>query len=404
MWIERKLVGTLLDNSVDSNEMRGSTSLGGCRTSPFLKATRSMPTAPCVKLISMTDTLVRAKIPYLVHYHVPRGRKVRLTRVWEDTPLSLRAPTQAEAPVAYRVARTDPKDDTQPDYDIRHFDGKLWWPVLDSQNARRAAENFLNGLAGGDYFSLGILHPSMAPYWSSSKPTLDEAFRDVKVREVVRTTRDEQLALAQRGVSETMICDGALYVLAGEPMYFGFPSELPGDREISLEVGASPWRGFLGYGSRVPGPPGDERRHALFDADVFDVRNLDEDMTLLEQRGFKIRLASRVEILRDLPVAESALGICAGAALSRLFMEEPIAAAFSDRVTGRSHPTAVPSLVPVEICRAVLRDIVELYPPESQDRSLRDAIFCAQNVLKRLGAEPAPSLTDEDEEALSSLR
>jgi hypothetical protein len=352
----------------------------------------------------MTDTLVRAKIPYLVHYHVPRGRKIRWKRVWEDTPLSFRAPTGAEAPIAYRIARTDPKDDTQPDYDIRHFDGQLWWPVLGSQNARRAAEGFLYGLAGGDYLSLAILHPSIAPYWSSSKPTIEEAFRDVSVREVVRTSRDEQLAFAQRGASHTMICDGALYVSSGEPMYFGFPSELPGDRKFSLEVGASPWTGFLGYGNRIPGPHGEERRRALFDANVFDVRNLDEDMALLEQQGLSIRLASRVEILRELTLAESALDICADAALSRLLMEEPIAAAFLDRVPGRSRPGAVPSLVPLEVCRAVLRDIVELYPPDNQDRVLRDAILCARNVLKRLGPEPAPLLTDVDVEALSSLR
>jgi hypothetical protein len=42
---------------------------------------------------------VWTKIPYEVDFHVLRGRKLRHETVWEENPLSFRAPTFAEAPV-----------------------------------------------------------------------------------------------------------------------------------------------------------------------------------------------------------------------------------------------------------------------------------------------------------------
>src|SRR5664279_3105551 len=226
----------------------------------------------------MNDRCVWAKIPYAVDYHVPRGRKLRKKIVWEETPLSFRAPTVDEAPIAYRITQTDSKNDARPDYDIRTHDGQLWWPVLDSANAWRTAEEFLNGLVRGDYFALEILHPSLARYWSPSKLKYDEVFRDIKVRGAPQTSRDETLAFAQRGASEAMACDGLLYVQAGEPMYFAFPSQWHGGRQITLEAGASPWRGFFGYGSRLPGPRVEERRHALSEANIFDLHYLDDEL------------------------------------------------------------------------------------------------------------------------------
>jgi hypothetical protein len=348
----------------------------------------------------MTDKRVDANIAYMVDYRIPRARTDRSHRVWEDISLSLRAPTEVEAPIAYRITQSDSNNDTR--YEIRLYDGLLWWPVLDIHDAPRAADKFVNGLAKGDYSSLGIFYPKLVPYWSSSKPTFKESFRHVEEYKVSRTSREEHFTFAQRGASETMICDAALYVLAGEPMFFGtrFPPE---SREISLKVGASSWREFPETGSHIPGPRADERRRALFDANVFNARNLDEATALLEQQGFSIRLANRIEILQDLNATESALDLCADAALSRLLEQKPIAAAFLDRVPGWSHPGTVSSLVSPETCRAVLRDIVERYPPDGQHDVLKDAIRCAQNVLKRLDSESALSLTDEDQDALSSL-
>lgn len=309
----------------------------------------------------MTDKLVDAKIAYMVDYKVPRARRDRSHRVWEDISLSLRAPTEVEAPIAYRIMQSDSTNDTH--YEIRLYDGLLWWPILDIHDAPRAAEMFLNGLAKGEYPALGMFYPKLVPYWSSSKPTFEESFRHVEEYKVLRTSREDQMALAQRGISESMICGGALYVLAGEPMYFGtpFPSE---NREISLKLGASLWREFPETGNHIPGPRVEERRRALFDANVFDVLNLGEATALLEQQGFSIRLANRVEILQDLNVAESALDLCADHALSRLLEQKPISVAFLDRVPGWSHPGTVPSPVSPGTCRSVLRDIVERYPPD----------------------------------------
>jgi hypothetical protein len=346
----------------------------------------------------MPDKTSWVKIPYSVYYHVPRGRKLRWAQVWEDIPLTIRAPTDAEAPVAYRIVRTNPQDDTQTDYDIRHFDGQLWWPVLDNKNVRRAADGFLNGLVEGDCYPLGILRVSGVPLRSSSKPTFDERFREMRVREIVRTSRETQLAFAQRGASETMMCDDTVYVAAQEPFYFGIPGEWA-RRELSLVVGATPSTPSLGYANRIPGPDIDRRRSALFATRVFGVHDLDKDMALLRQEGFSVRLGSKIEILRDLTVPESALQMCANATLSRLFRDKSVAAAFQERLLGDAWKSAATSSIPLEICREVLRDIVELFAPDNEDCFSPDDLLCARSVLRRLG----PALTDEDNEALSAL-
>jgi hypothetical protein len=347
----------------------------------------------------MTDALVSAKIPYTVDYHVPRGRRLRANQVWEDIPLSLRAPTDAEAPIAYRIARIGPKNDAAADFEIRTFDGQLWWPVLDNGNGRRAAKGFLDGLAAGECYPLEVLQLRNVPLRSSSKLTFGEWLSRMSVREVVRTSRDAQVAWAQRGASETMICDDVVYVAAGKPMYFGFPSELPGGGGFSLSVGATPWAAFIGFTNRIPGLHRDDRRSALFAANVFDVRTLDKDIARLEGEGSSVRFDGKVETLGDPTGAGNALHMCANAALCRLLREQPIAAAFLERIPGGAKPRVATDLIPLDVCREVLRDIVELYPPHDQGCILKDAILCAQSVLRRL----ALSLAQEDEEALGSL-
>lgn len=348
----------------------------------------------------MTDALVSAKIPYTVDYHVPRGRRVRGNQVWEDIPLCIRAPTDAEAPIAYRIAHIGPKNEALADFEIRTFDGRLWWPVLDNGNRRRTAQHFLDGLATGECYPLEVLQLKNVPLSSSSKLTFDEWFSRMSVREVVQTSRDAQVAWAQRGSSDTMICDDVVHVAAGMPMYFGSPSGLPDGKDFTLSVGAAPWAGSLGFTNRIPGPHGDMRSRALFEADVFDVLTLDEDIERLERDGLSVRLDSRIETVRNPTGPGNALHMCANAALWRLLREKPVAAAFLERIPGRARPRVATDLIALDVCRDVLRDIVELYPPYDESCIFGDAILCAQSVLKRLG----PSLADEDEAALSSLR
>jgi len=347
----------------------------------------------------MTDALVFAKIPYSVDYHVPRGRRLRGNRVWEDIPLILRAPTDAEAPVAYRIAQTGPKDDALAAFEIRSFDRQLWWPVLDNRNRRRASKDFLDGLAAGDCYPLEVIQLGNVPLQSSSKPTFDEWLARTSVREVVQTSRDTQVAWAQRGASETMICEDVVYVAAGEPMYFGLSSEHAGDCVFSLSVGATPWAAFLGFTNRIPGLHRDERRSALFDANVFDVLTMDKDIARLEGDGFSVRFDSKVEIVGNSTGAGNALHMCANAALLRLLMEKPIAAAFRERIPDGVRPRVATDLIALDVCQEVLRDIVELYPPSDLGCIFRDDILCAQSVLRRF----TPSLAQEDEEALASL-
>lgn len=176
----------------------------------------------------MADTIARAKLPYAVHYFVRGGRTRRMEIVWEDVALSFRSLTHIEAPIAYHVRGAGPKDCAQQNYSIRHFDGQYWWPVFNRQNSPRSVSAFVSGLENGDSVSWGIIKPSIAPFWDLRKATFNETFRHIRVREIVRSCRDENLAGAQHGAWQTIFCEGALYVQAGQPMYFGSNLKIKG--------------------------------------------------------------------------------------------------------------------------------------------------------------------------------
>jgi len=347
---------------------------------------------------------VWTKLPYDVHHHVHRGRELRHETVWEEVPLSICAPTVDEAPIAYRITRTSPKHDARPDHEIRTFEDHLWWPVLDSNNSWCTAEAFLSGLAKGGDWTAAILHPKLARYcYASHKPTYTEVFRNIRVRGEPRTSRDEMLALSGRGASQIMVCGGRMYVQGGEPLYYAFPLNHC-DRQITFEVGTSPWKGFRGNFTNLPGPTGKERRSALYDAHIYDLHTLQDELATFEQQGYCILLEGSVETLKYLAISQTGLHMSADAALCNLLAEVPVNAAFRNRVAKNSiFQEEARVLVPLEVCHAVLTDIVDMFPADTADRVFNDKLLCAQRVLKRLERESARSITDLDNFVLSSL-
>jgi len=368
----------------------------------------------------MDEKRLWTKLPYDVYYYVQRGRTLHHKQVWEDVPVIIMMPTADEAPIAYKVTRSGPKYDPHPDHEIRTFDGRTWWPILDSNYGWRTAEDFLSALTKSKHWAAAILHPSLGRSAVSSKPTYDEVFRNIKVRGGPRTSRDEMLARAGLGASDTMICDGRVYVQAGEPLYFAFPNR--GPEIMFLEVGPEPWKGFFGYFSNLPGPTGEERRHALANGQIYDLHTLQDALATFEQQGLRIVTGGYVEIIQDLPMSHNALHMCADSILHQLLREDPVAAAFRDRLPRQIDSPGVPrDLTPLELCHALLADIVQMFPADNPERFLDGASLLpdgvkeildahvvkifrqARSVLMCLDINSARSFTDLDYDALGSI-
>jgi hypothetical protein len=58
---------------------------------------------------------------------VAHCRKAEGAIFWDDGVVAIRTVTAAEAPIAYQIAPGD--DGFGLEFDIRSFDGKLWWPL-----------------------------------------------------------------------------------------------------------------------------------------------------------------------------------------------------------------------------------------------------------------------------------
>jgi hypothetical protein len=156
------------------------------------------------------------KYPYRVRF-IPKGKRNRrpLVLVAEQ---AVDFPTVASSKVrpSFRIhlRSENPRDFNVHSYEIIHFDGHLWWPLID-QNGPVKVNEFLAGLATGRAISLQHLLGRMFAQVdaASNGSELHSA------REIGQSDQDEVLARLSKGVSETLLCGESVYKRGGEPVY-----------------------------------------------------------------------------------------------------------------------------------------------------------------------------------------
>jgi hypothetical protein len=319
--------------------------------------------------------------------------------LWKKLPVSIAAPGVAEAPSAFRVTWAKGPQEPPTPYDIRSFESKFWWPVLDNLDKPKSADDFLNGLASGRPGSLHVLNPTW--FWfNGHQPTYDEHFAGRVGGRLVVDHSEESRAKAERGAARIMLCGDVVYFAGGAPAFFGYRSGRPSDASMSLYVGSVSRESGL----RLPGPSFEERENARWDGHVFDLAQVDREVALLESRGLSIDLVHKIETVGDVALEGDALHTCADAAVRRLLAASmEISEAYDGLIPDRARND--PSeLVPLEICQAVLSEAIHhRWPWDREWGHFTEALTCATNVLRRLELKPVPQLAAKDEEALWSM-
>lgn len=166
--------------------------------------------------MSRTAHYHSVKYPYRVRFR-PKGKRNRrpLTLVAEQ-PVSFPTAASSEVRPSFRIhLRSEHQAHFNVhSYEIIHFDGGLWWPLID-QSGLLTIDEFLAGLATGRATSLQHLMGRMFTQVeeASSGSELDSA------KEVGQSDQDEVLAKLGKGVSKTLLCGDSVYRKGGEPVY-----------------------------------------------------------------------------------------------------------------------------------------------------------------------------------------
>ena len=110
------------------------------------------------------DTFLRAR----VHVRIVSGCRAK-------RQISIAACSVTEAPVAFRIRQVNGTESGGAPYEIRTFEKKMWWPVLDVNYGLVNADEFLNGLAIGAYDAIKILDPARL-WYSGGHRTFEDHF------------------------------------------------------------------------------------------------------------------------------------------------------------------------------------------------------------------------------------
>lgn len=197
-------------------------------------------------------------IPYRVEFRKRRCRKVESRIYWDDGAIVVREADRLDAPVAYAVTA---KSGTQPNYDIRLFDGKLWWPLFVGHKPL-TAETYAASLDDAAGCFLRSLHLSPSTLSAPRGFTTAHLNADVTISQIFMSTRESAWNGANHTAARTLFVEVLVYQEGGKPGFFGRPSDGEIGSSLSFRIGG------LANGKRHPadrwhlGVPATRRRSA----------------------------------------------------------------------------------------------------------------------------------------------
>jgi hypothetical protein len=351
-------------------------------------------TADIVPPRAGNELLVEVAIPFIQTIRRPRCRPKDVW-LWKHHKVAIRIITPEEAPVAYRVTPTDDQIGDHPEYVVRGFDHRYWWPVLHWDDIPVSQAAFVRRVrrrrCDGEFLSLlNCAAPS-----KEEPEAVEEYFERVLVKEILGTNFDERLLLAQRGADELAFCDGLLLASAGPPVWCAVDL-------LSRYIGISPssctpdCKGNI----KLPGLAVHTRRQCAAAGDVADCRESGISGHLLVRPG---KVEQTVEILGpDAPpvaaefcarefvrLLPEAFGFWGRHGREKLRTHMPVlAASFDNGGLGEDPP--------------YLSLLEELVSGGRSVTPFREAdIDRASEILSRLKQAAAPAMAPEDDDALS---
>jgi hypothetical protein len=347
----------------------------------------------------MKQIVVPASFPYTVEFIRRRSRTVENLIVWDQGAVAIYDVTDREAPLSYRVISCA---QSGPGYEIRSFQGRIWWPVFDGSRAL-SVDAFIAELDDPNGCFLAAMNLSPSTLYSSRNVTTRRFDEDFSIRHILASSKEDRLTLAQRAASRLLVCDGYLYQEGGEPAYFGTPSDKCDTARLRI--------GGLQLGHNQPGDrwqlglSASQRRRAAFRSYVFHIDDADEACSVLKSEGFRPVFNQIATVVGGAPRKMEAAEFCADAVARAIL--NPAA-----RLSNDYHATMMTfsafansdGLIPIQICREILREALAVVTPSDFTKCFGIAQDWVRNVMARLDSRfPPPTLSPEESEMLFQM-
>ncbi len=318
--------------------------------------------------------------------------------------LAIREVDPLDAPVAYRVKDSrrplSPFGGHVPEYEIRSFDGGLWWPLVGHEGPV-SGQTFLELAAAGHQSARLTLDPD-AWVSHSERPTAAVYFARHKARRLLETTQPERWSRVLHGSHGVIICGGMIYVDAGEPIWFG--KELRDDR-IDLLIGCSSLdrRGSIHHD--VPGLSNGTRLTCAADGLAFGLDEIEREVRALRSRAIHVGVCSEIvpQIILHRPDAgavlcERSLAMCLWFSMRR---RESWSHSLQEALPALATAHAPHASLNDLNCRDVLVQVASL--ETGDDPELDKLIMTARDIKRRLTSFGASFLAEEDEIILGEI-
>jgi hypothetical protein len=343
----------------------------------------------------MIERLLKVRFSYRQHFRRKGHRKAEEQLFCDDETVCIRELTVEEAPVAFCVFD---HHGAGSNFVIRSHANGFWWPVR--YNRPLTPQLFEELAANGD---LSVVE-ALGAVEKYGRITFAEFEAENPIRDITKTTVNDERARVQRGASRTIFCDGRTYFEAGPPAFFR-----PYHKKQMVVGPLGLGDGDFGCDLLVRGPPRFVRSDCGGAGTAIGLDEIEIERTNLPDGLYAPEVGQTVETVRDL--------IRPGAAA--LFCEREFPKKLRDRLTspyGHGPENA-------ELFRAVapeLRNWLDTpYDPETNRWLLRRCAYAdekpfhyefyyeaqaARSILRRLASHGIKDDVDEaDDTALAEL-
>jgi hypothetical protein len=182
----------------------------------------------------MKRHLLDYRYTYHAEYFRWKGRIKQHAYLTGIQPVAIAEVEPADAPVAYRVLSSEP--DFRPSYEVRAFDGSLWWPINSYGNPLEPAA-FLALAASNWERASRVLDPMHRTYYVDGIP-IEEFLAETRVSKGrFVSDREQQAKQAERDASKVIFCGDRVLVDAGDPVWYAVLDE--DARCFNLSIGHS---------------------------------------------------------------------------------------------------------------------------------------------------------------------
>jgi hypothetical protein len=348
----------------------------------------------------MSDTLINVSVPYVVEFVRQNRRTLESGIFWEDGKVAIRTVTAEQAPVACRVRPGE--NSFTPEYLVRSFDGRLWWPLFDGARPM-TAKNYTSSATRSDGVFLSMMNLSPATIYSSPRRDAEKFLNEIIPRTEDGSSSEERWRSAQSIAHRTLFCDDLVYLEGGCPVYFGVACGTPDDRKLSIEVGSAEPERVEVVSRHLPGPRPNERRDAACQSLVYRIENIGDEVEKLRRRGFRVTFGSKAEAHAELRSDRDPSEICAEALLRRAvtLMDRPSFQEVGTLLVGRLQPAALlPRKIPLALCRDAIDAMIAICPQDDFPRRFGLEFGWVAEALSRLDAYAPRQLSELEAQCL----